>query len=117
LANTDNFSKSTNYANKYYIVRDFRRFDKKCFIDDLKEQLTVDHKVSTPSEIEDHFSKFVAVVLSWHKHVPWKQVFRKKRKLLQKPWITKGIWHKQKLYQTHYLNGSETQKQFYKKVC
>jgi len=32
--------------------------------------------------------------------------------------ITKGIFvsirHKQKFYQTHYLNGSEIQKQFYK---
>jgi len=79
LANVGNSSKSKNYANKKYI-RDYRHFDKKYFLDDLKEQLTVfiDLKVSTPSEREDHFFKFVTVVLSSiNKHAPWKHASRK----------------------------------------
>ena len=42
----------------------------------------------------------------------------KNRKLMSKPWITKGnfvsICKNQKLYVTHYLKGNEIQKKFYK---
>ena len=41
----------------------------------------------------------------------------KNRILIQKPWITKkilvSICHKQELYTSYYLGGSESQKRFY----
>jgi len=69
-------------------------------------------------EITKVFSKFVSITLEYIKrHAPLKRVSRKK-KLMRKPWITKGILvsirRKQKLYVSHYLKWSETEKQIHK---
>ena len=52
-------------------------------------------------------------------HAPLKQYSRKQRRLRQKPWITKAILkslkHKQKLYSSHFINGNDVSKQYYKK--
>ena len=79
----------------------------------------VDINVASSNEMNKIFTDFVALVHSCiSKHAPLVPASRKKRKLLQKPWITKGILvsirHKQKLYISHYLHGSELQKCFYK---
>ena len=79
----------------------------------------VDINVSSSNELNKIFTDFVALVHSFiSKHAPLVPASRKKRKLLQKPWITKEIFvfirHKQKLYIFHYLHGSELQKCFYK---
>ena len=47
----------------------------------------------------------------------WYQPQEKNGKLLQKPWLTKGILvsirHKQKFYTSLYLQGSKMQKRFF----
>ena len=52
-------------------------------------------------------------------HAPLKQYSRKQRRLRHKPWITKAILkslkHKQKLYFSHFINGNDVSKQYYKK--
>ena len=51
-------------------------------------------------------------------HAPLRKLSRKQKRLSMKPWITKGllisIKYKQKMYKTHYLNGTKAQKYFYK---
>ena len=54
-------------------------------------------------------------------HAPIKKRSRKQRRLHQKPWITKAmlisIKHKQKLYVSHFINGDNIFKQFYKRYA
>jgi len=54
-------------------------------------------------------------------HAPIRIESCKKQKLMNKPWITKGILisirAKQKLYKTRFLNGTETQIDHYKKYA
>ena len=54
----------------------------------------------------------------WQARAPLKKATRKKRKLINKPWITKGILisikKKQKLYAKCYKSGSEFEKWLYK---
>ena len=51
-------------------------------------------------------------------HAPLTKASRKKRKLINKPWITKGILvsirRKQKLYINFFKNGIEIEKILYK---
>ena len=52
------------------------------------------------------------------KHATIKRASRKKHKLLEKPWITKGILisikNKQKIYKNNFLNGNDAQKLLFK---
>ena len=62
--------------------------------------------------------EFVRTVTSCiDRHAPLTLASRKKRKLIKKPWNTKGIFtsitRKQKLYVSHLLNGSDEHKRFY----
>ena len=67
------------------------------------------------SALEQFISLFKSVV---DKHAPVKRAFRKKLKLLRKPWITKGILisikNKQKMYKNNFLNESDAQKLLFK---
>ena len=51
-------------------------------------------------------------------HAPLKCLSRKKQRLHNKPWITKGVLisirNKQKMYKTHFLQGSNVCKMMYK---
>ena len=51
-------------------------------------------------------------------HAPLQTLSRKKKRLQQKPWITKGlltsIKNKQKLYKTCFLNGNDLDKHYFK---
>ena len=51
-------------------------------------------------------------------HAPPQTLSRKKKRLQQKPWITKGlltsIKNKQKLYKTCFLNGNDLDKHYFK---
>ena len=63
--------------------------------------------------------EFVRAVTSCiDRHAPLTLASRRKRKLIKKPWITKGIFttitRKQKLFVSHFLNGSDEHKCFYK---
>ena len=77
------------------------------------------NELTSSDQIDLHFDNFVSGFRTClNKYAPLKRASRKKRKLLSKPWITKGIFvsirKKQKLYVTHYLKGNEIQKKFYK---
>ena len=78
----------------------------------------VDINVTSSNELNEIFTDFVALVhFCISKHAPLIPASRKKWKLIQKPWITKRILvsdrHKHKLYTSHYLYGSESQKRSY----
>ena len=60
------------------------------------------------------FNGFVQIVSSVNKHAPLKKCSRRQRKLMRKPWITKGILisirKKNSMFKSHFVNGNETQK-------
>ena len=73
----------------------------------------------TESNINDIFDSFYSLLTSTiNAHAPLKKLTRKQKRLKNKPWITKGllifIKRKQKMYKTHYINGSSVAKQCYK---
>ena len=66
-------------------------------------------------EVDKLFSNFIKLVSATiNKHAPLTKASRKKRKLMNKPWITKGILvsirRKQKLYINFLKNGTEIEK-------
>ena len=66
------------------------------------------------------FEQFYSLVQTTiDKHAPLKQLSRKQKKLQSKPWISKGILksikRKQKMHKTHFINGSMSDKHFYKR--
>ena len=68
---------------------------------------------------EQAFQEFVNVVKNVvDKHAPLKIASRKQNRLNKKLWTTKGlvtsIRKKQKLFETHFLKGNDSQKRFYK---
>ena len=64
---------------------------------------------------EDFHDRFPKVL---DKNAPFKLSWRKRSKLANKPWISKGILasirNKQKMYKTHFIGGSEIAKTSYK---
>ena len=77
------------------------------------------NELTSSDQIDLDFDNFVSTFRTrLNKYAPLKRAWRKKRKLMSKPWITKGIFvsirKKQKLCVTHYLKGNNIQKKFYK---
>ena len=107
----------------YYFYRDNKKFDVTEFREDLSELLHCFSTLVTPvsnNNIAFLFAEFVKIFKCViDKHAPFKRASRKQRKLIQKPWITKGIFksikNKQKLYKSHFLEGTSEQKLNYKK--
>ena len=67
------------------------------------------------NEVDKLFSNFIELVsAAINTHAPLTKASRKKRKLMNKPWITKGILvsirRKQKLYIKFFKNGTEIEK-------
>ena len=87
---------------------------------DLQEALEVffnANELTSSDQIDLYFDNFVSTFRTClNKYAPLKRASRKKRKLMSKPWINKGIFVsvRKKLYVTHYLNGNEIRKKFYK---
>ena len=89
---------------------------------DLQEALEaflIINKVISSDQIDLYFDNFVSAFKTClNKYAPLKRASRKKRKLLSKPWINKGIFvsirKKQKLSVTYYPKDNEIQKKFYK---
>ena len=116
----------SSVAGKKYVpshyYREFKHFNKDDFLSDLIN--SIDSFYSTlslsSSELVDiSFDKFVNLFRECiDRHAPIRKASRKKVKLSNKPWITKGIFvsikKKQKLYVTHYLKGSYLEKLYYK---
>ena len=54
-------------------------------------------------------------------YAPMRKLTRKQQKLINKPWISRGVLKsiktKQKLYLSHFVNGNSEQKQLYKKYA
>ena len=54
-------------------------------------------------------------------HAPLKRCSRKRKKLMAKPWISKGactsIRNKHQLYKSHYLDGSGEERSYYKRYA
>ena len=67
------------------------------------------------NEVDKLFSNFIELVsVTINTHAPLTKASRKKRKLMNKPWIKKGILvsirRKQKFYINFFLNGTEIKK-------
>ena len=114
---------SYKYPPAYY--RDLKHFNSELYSEDLFNNLSsfiVNLPTITHKNVNDTFEEFTTIIKSTiDKHAPLRKLSRKMRKLKQKQWITKGILtsikNKQKLYLTHYLNGTITQKRYYKKYA
>ena len=105
----------------YY--RDKSKFDSDTFNEDLNQTLA-NYFSSVPdltrnnfNEIFNEFYRLISKTIS--QHAPLKRYSRKQRKLLKKPWITKGILtsikKKNFVFKTHFLYGNASQKLFFKR--
>ena len=69
--------------------------------------------------IFDHFLQLLTNTITLY--APMRKLTRKQQKLINKPWISRGILKsiktKQKLYLSHFVNGNLEQKQLYKKYA
>ena len=117
-------SQETNNTrkNQYKLVRSFSKFSVVEFIKDLQIKFNEFwQKISTITDknIETIFEQFYTLINQNIKHAPLKKASRKQKRLQNKPWITKGLYKsikkKQKMYKTHYINGSLKEKYFYKR--
>ena len=81
------------------------------FLEDLTE-ITAENF----NNVFDYFTNFYKRIVD--QHAPIKCLSRKKQRLQNKPWISKGILisirNKQKMYKTHFLQGSNVFKVIYK---
>ena len=105
-------------------IRDLSKFKLDSYCDELNISLH-NYLLNLPSMqnsnliFEQAFQEFVNVVKNVvDKHAPLKIASRKQNRLNKKPWITKGlvtsIRKMQKLFETHFLKGNDSQKRFYK---
>ena len=90
-------------------------YDVEQFVDRFIENLT---EITTDNfnTVFDYFTKTYKRILD--QHAPVKPMSRKKQRLHNKPWITKGILisiqNKQKLHKSHFLEGNDISKLIYK---
>ena len=112
-------------GNNSLQTRNFKNFEAAKFCDDLNAKLESHMNLSpeiNPVNFNLEFDKFNQCILNViNRHAPFSTVSRKHKRLLQKPWITKGIFtsirHKQKLYNTHYKSGDTLKIDFYKRYA
>ena len=98
--------RNNNNNRTYY--RDYSEFDNQCFIDDVK---SIDwHSILDPDEsLNDKAHEAISTLnVIVDKHAPIRLASRSKQKLLDKPWLTKGILKsikkKQKMYRSYFLS-------------
>ena len=114
--------KKSNQASFY---RSRANFDARKFLSHLQNDLQM---IKSDSQVLSHinfnaaFECFLQIFKNIvNLHAPVKKRSRKQRRLHQKPWITKAIFisikHKQKLYVSHFINGDNIFKQFYKRYA
>ena len=124
LTNSRHEQKNKHCEQPIY-YRDMSHFKKDDFFAELQRLMTefLDTiTLNTTDETEINFKNFVSVFKAYiDKHASLKPASRKKRRLLTKPWITNEILdqikQKQKLYITHYVQGTEEQKRIYKRFA
>ena len=110
----------TRHAVKTY--RTFKHFNPESFIEDLHPKLEYffenleEVNAENLNAVFDQFYSLITETINHH--APLRKLSRKQKRLSMKPWITKGllisIKNKQKMYKTHYLNGTKAQKYLYK---
>ena len=112
-------------GNNTMQTRKFKNFKAAKFCDylnaKLESHMNLSHE-SSPVNFNLEFDKFNECILSViNGHAPLSAVCRKHKRLLQKPYITKGILtsirHKQKLYNTLYKSGDALTINFYKRYA
>ena len=102
--------------------RDKTKFRSELFCKDLQTDLDsyFIHRPTLSNEnFNELFNNFVHIIShSIDTHAPLRPISRRTRKLLQKPWITKGlltsIKKKRRMFKSHFLSGEEKKKSFYK---
>ena len=112
-------SKKTSQA---VYQHNFANFKPDEFCTDLYDQFSSSLKLHDNLCIDNFnhvFNKFIVTIThAINKHAPLVKLTRSQRKLKIKPWITSGIFKsiktKQRLYKTHFINGNDSHKQFYK---
>ena len=111
-------------SNKYF-YRFMKNFNSETFVSDLSNNL--DHfdfsaPFSDRRELSAALDNFIEIIKSTiNAHASLKIASRKQRKLLSKPWLTKGIQisicNEKKLHQSFYVGGNAEQKSHYKKYA
>ena len=74
----------------------------------------------TPQLVENSFKQLVNFITEIiEKHAPLQTASRKQKRIHEKPWTNSELLQmiklKQNLYKTHFLNGNEFNKQYFKK--
>ena len=115
-----NIKPSNNYFHRF-----IKYFNSETFVSDLSNNF--DHfNFSAPfsdiRELSAAFDNFIEIIKSTiNAHAPLKIASRKQRKLLSKPWPTKGVQisirYKKKLHQSFYVGGNAEQKSYHKKYA
>ena len=118
-------SKKSQSKFKPIFCRDLAKFDKNLFCNDLFTSMEIflsslNLNNITQNNFDAIFNSFIKLIQeSIDQHAPLVKVSRKRKKLLAKPWLTKGILtsikNRQKLYRTHFLSNTDEKIQFYKK--
>ena len=112
---------STN-RSKSVLSRSFATFNRDKFNNDLNAKLDSFMSVVdtlTENNVNDILNDFYSLLTSTiNIHAPLKKLSRKQKRLINKPWITKGllisIKKKQKMHKTHYIKVSPIDKLCYK---
>ena len=109
------------------MARDLTSFRQDNFISNLEESLFKFNSNLATKQINYHsfneiFKIFIQIINNViNKRCPNKLLSRKKQRLNKRPWITKDILNsahkKQKMYKTHFLNGNNESRLFYKKFA
>ena len=86
------------------------------------ENLFDDHTELTTNNFDNFFQLSLQTICSViDAHAPLKRCSRKRKKLMAKSWISKGVFtsirNKQQLYKSHYLNGSGEERSYYKRYA
>ena len=113
---------NSRYNKQPYFFRNLKKFNYDSFINNLQSSInTFWHSLSFKysNKTDKLFSNFIELVSATiNMHAPLKKASCKKCKLMNKPWITKGILvsirRKQKLYINFFKNGTEIEKILYK---
>ena len=114
-------------TNSSFMFRNTKSINRENFYKDLDSSLAplvyeLTHSSVTRESLDDSFSKLVQTLSKViEKHAPLQKASRKQKRIMQKPWLTKGlltsIKNKQKLHKNFYINGNNFEKSFYKQYA
>ena len=118
--NKNSTNNKKNIEQLFY--RDKTKFCSESFCKDLQTDLDnyFSHRPTLSNEnFNELFNNFVHIIShSIDTQAPLRPISRRMRKLLQKPWITKGlltsITKKRRMFKSHFLSGEEKKNHFIK---